>query len=149
MTGRGSDPAESSSPLYYVDTSAALRLLLEEEHSADLYAVFEGTRDSVAWVSSEILRVEVMRTVRRVAPVMLLEALEMLEHLGFVHLAADVVDAAVREPDPVLRSLDALHVATARLLGDQVQGFVTYDQRQAAAATAAGLPVLTPGRPGP
>lgn len=138
------DTAESSR-LYYVDTSAALKLLLDEEHSTDLYAVFEGTRGTIPWVSSEILRLELMRTVRRVAPVILLEALDTLEHLGFVSLAGDVVDAAVREPDPVLRSLDALHVATARLLGDQVEAFVTYDRRQAAAAAAAGLPVLSPG----
>lgn len=147
MAARGPDTT-GSSRFFYVDTSAALKLLLEEEHSTHLYGMFEGTRDSVPWVSSEILRVELMRTVRRVAPVMLLEALETLEHLGFVHLATDVVDAAIREPDPALRSLDALHVATARVLGDQVEGFVTYDRRQAAAASAAGLPVLSPGRPG-
>ncbi|MGF1647468.1 MAG: type II toxin-antitoxin system VapC family toxin [Kineosporiaceae bacterium] len=135
-----------SSRIYYVDTSAAAKLLIEEEHSADLFDMFDGTRDSTPWVSSEILRLELMRAVRRVAPAMLLDALDTVDHLGFVGLAADIIDAAVREPNPVLRSLDALHVATARLLGDQVEAFITYDRRQRAAASAAGLPVVSPGR---
>jgi len=47
------------------------------------------------------------------------------------------------EPD-ALRSLDALHLATSLHVGDDCSSIVTYDERLAAAATAAGLAVLTP-----
>jgi uncharacterized protein len=54
------------------------------------------------------------------------------------------VDGAVNEPDRSLRSLDAIHLATARLLGPDLDALVTYDHRLASAATDAGLAVLSP-----
>jgi predicted nucleic acid-binding protein len=57
-----------------------------------------------------------------------------------------VREAASRLPDPQLRSLDAIHLATALLLlRDDLDMVLTYDQRLAAAAKAEGLPVQTPG----
>jgi predicted nucleic acid-binding protein len=46
---------------------------------------------------------------------------------------------------PSLRALDAIHVASARLVGDELDAFVTYDARQAQVATAEGLRVISPG----
>ena len=54
------------------------------------------------------------------------------------------LDAAGRLAPPQLRTLDAIHVQCALLLGDELEGFVTYDERTAAVARAAGLPVLAP-----
>ena len=51
--------------------------------------------------------------------------------------------------DPMLRTLDALHLASALLLGDALTAFVAYDHRLADGAEAAGLAVATPGRPAP
>ena len=48
-------------------------------------------------------------------------------------------------PGKHLRSLDALHLATARMLGQTLTQFITYDKRLARAARDAGLPVVTPG----
>ena len=61
----------------------------------------------------------------------------------------DVVRAAAGAyPDPELRSLDAIHLATAAtIFGDLLTGFVAYDHRLLAAAQALGLPTTSPGRP--
>ncbi len=56
----------------------------------------------------------------------------------------DVVRSAIVEPDGLLRSLDAIHLATARLLGQELTALLTYDDRLAQAATDAGIPVLAP-----
>jgi predicted nucleic acid-binding protein len=48
------------------------------------------------------------------------------------------------EPDRGLRSLDAIHLATARVLVPELDGLVTYDERLRKAATDAGLPVISP-----
>jgi predicted nucleic acid-binding protein len=54
--------------------------------------------------------------------------------------------AAAAYADPVLRSLDAVHLATAdAVLGDDLAAFVTYDRRLAESGTALGLPVESPG----
>jgi predicted nucleic acid-binding protein len=50
----------------------------------------------------------------------------------------------MNEPDRALRSLDAIHLGTARILAEDLDGLVTYDARLAAAASDAGLPVLSP-----
>ena len=56
----------------------------------------------------------------------------------------DVVRTAMVEPDRLLRSLDAIHLATARLLGPELTALVTYDERLAKAAADAGVSVLAP-----
>jgi predicted nucleic acid-binding protein len=55
-----------------------------------------------------------------------------------------MADAAMNEPDRMLRSLDAIHLATARVLGPDLDGLATYDDRLAAAAKDAGIPVVDP-----
>ena len=54
------------------------------------------------------------------------------------------VEAAMNEPDRALRSRDAIHLATARILGPDLDGLVTYDNRLTAAASDAGLVTLSP-----
>jgi predicted nucleic acid-binding protein len=58
---------------------------------------------------------------------------------------AGIRAAAAAFPDPTLRSLDAIHLATAQRLGADLQAFVTYDKRLLTAAEAYGLPVASPG----
>lgn len=57
-----------------------------------------------------------------------------------------MAERARRLPPGVLRSLDAIHVATALELGEDLTAVVSYDQRMIDAATAAGLEVVSPGR---
>ncbi|RJQ73687.1 PIN domain-containing protein [Pseudonocardiaceae bacterium YIM PH 21723] len=129
--------------LFYVDTSAAIKLLAEERHSK-AFAAFYDAESSASWVSSTLLRIEVMRAVTRVLPAALPEARELLTVFGYVSLDDDIVEAAMNEPDKMLRSLDAIHLTTARVLRDDLTAFVTYDDRLAAAASDAGIAVVSP-----
>jgi len=130
--------------LFYVDTSAALKLLVAETHS-EQFAAFYDEHPAASWVSSTLLRIEVVRAVTRAIPTALPEARELLAAFDYIRIDDEVVDRAMNEPDRALRSRDAIHLATARLLGDEVEAVVTYDDRLAAAASAAGFTVATPG----
>jgi uncharacterized protein len=129
--------------LYYIDTSAALKLLAEESHSRAFAAFYDDSRGA-SWVSSTLLRVEVIRAVSRVMPAALPDARALLLAFDYVSIDDEVIDAAMNEPDRMLRSLDAIHLATARVLGTDLDGLATYDDRLAAAAKDAGIPVVDP-----
>lgn len=129
--------------VFYVDTSAALKLLVDESHSR-AFAQFYDMHATAAWVSSTLLRVELMRTVMRALPVAAPAARELLLAFDYVSIDEQVIEAATNEPDPLLRSLDAIHLATARSFGPDLDGIVTYDDRLSSAATASGLSILTP-----
>ena len=65
------------------------------------------------WTGPTLLRIEVARAVTRVQPALLPEARELLEFFSFIPINDDVVERAMIEPDRSLRSLDAIHLATA------------------------------------
>jgi predicted nucleic acid-binding protein len=129
--------------LYYADTSAAIKLLAEETHSK-AFAAFYDAHSDAEWVSSALLRIELMRAVARAKPVLLPDARDLLLAFSYVAIDDDIVEAAMNEPDRSLRSLDAIHLATARLLGPDLDAIVTYDDRLVTAADGAGLPTATP-----
>ena len=129
--------------LYYIDTSAALKLLAEESHS-QAFVKFYDESASATWVSSALLRIEVIRAVGRVMPAALPDARALLLAFSYVSIDDEVVDAAMNEPDRMLRSLDAIHLATARVLGPDLNGLATYDDRLAVAARDAGISVIDP-----
>lgn len=129
--------------LFYIDTSAALKLLAEEKHSR-AFAKFYDERTGASWVSSALLRIEVIRAVGRVMPAALPDARALLLAFDYVSIDDEVVDAAMNEPDRMLRSLDAIHLATARVLGPDLDGLATYDDRLAVAAKDAGISVIDP-----
>lgn len=128
---------------YYLDTSAALKLLAEESHSRS-FAQFYDDHANAAWVSSTLLRVEVMRAVTRALPVAVPDARELLLAFDFISIDEGIIEVAMNEPDRTLRSLDAIHLATARALGDDLDGMATYDERLAVAAMAAGMTIISP-----
>lgn len=129
--------------LYYADTSAVLKLLVEETHSL-AFATFYDSQVDAEWVSSALLRIEVIRAVSRAVPVLLPDARDLLSAFSCIAIDDDIVEAAMNEPDRSLRSLDAIHLASARLLGPELDAFVTYDHRLGAAASDAGLVCLAP-----
>lgn len=129
--------------LFYLDTSAALKLLAEEAHSKAFAAFYDDNADA-SWVSSALLRIEVMRAVTRALPVALPDARDLLLAFDYIAMDSEIVELAMNEPDRLLRTLDAIHLATARVLGDDLDGLVTYDDRLATAARDAGLAVLSP-----
>lgn len=132
-----------ASQVYYVDTCAALKLLREEQHSRSFASFYES--DTAAyWISSSLLRIEVMRAVTRASPVLLPDARDLLSAFGYIAIDDEIVEAAMAEPNRALRSLDAIHLATARMLGPDLTGMVTYDDRLAEAASEADIAVFSP-----
>ena len=129
--------------VYYVDTSAALKLLAEESDS-QAFAQFYDDNADATWASSALLRIEVVRAVRRALPAALNDARDLLLAFDYVNIDDGIVQAAMDEPDRSLGSLDAIHLATARLFDSDLDGLVTYDERLGQAAIAAGMTVLSP-----
>ena len=129
--------------LYYADTSAVIKLMVEETHSK-AFAAFYDDHAEAEWVSSALLRIEVTRAVTRAMPALLPDARDLLTAFSYIAIDDDIVDAAMSEPDRGLRSLDAIHLATARILVPELDALITYDDRLIKAATDAGLPVASP-----
>lgn len=130
--------------LYYAGTSAVIKLLVEEKHSK-AFAAFYDSHAEAEWVSSALLRIEVTRAVARAMPVLLPEARDLLTAFSYISIDDEVVDAAMSEPDRGLRSLDAIHLATARLVAPELDALVGYDDRLLRAANDAGLATVSPG----
>jgi len=126
--------------LLYLDTSAAVKLLLSEEESLAIRA-YVSDRD---WASSALLRTELVRAVVRVDPSVVPRALDLLLQPRLLAIEARVLDTAARLSPPSLRSLDAIHLASALELRDELTAFVAYDDRLLAAASALGMPVASP-----
>jgi len=127
---------------HYFDSSALAKLVVDEPQTQALLEWL--TVEARVVISCDLSRTELMRTVRRAAPDRLVRAREVLDSVTLLSVTAAIFDAAGRLDPVELRSLDAIHVAAALDLGDELQGIVTYDDRQAAAAAANGIPVLRP-----
>jgi predicted nucleic acid-binding protein len=130
--------------LYYADTSAVIKLLVEETYSKS-FAAFYDDHAGAEWVSSALLRIELTRAVTRAMPALLPEARDLLTAFSYIGIDDEIVDGAMSEPDRGLRSLEAIHLATARLLAPELEALVTYDDRLIKAATDAGLVTVSPG----
>lgn len=129
--------------LYYADTSAVIKLLVEETDSK-AFAAFYDAHDDAEWVSSALLRIEVTRAVARAMPALLPDARDLLLAFSCIAIDDEVVEGAMNEPDRGLRSPDAIHLATARILAPELDSLVTYDDRLIRAAADAGISVVTP-----
>lgn len=125
-----------------MDTSAAAKLVVVEKGSTALKRWLTSREDQA--FSSDLLRTELLRATRRAAPEQMVQARAVLDSLILVKLSTTVCErAAMLEPD-VLRSLDALHLAAALEVGDELEGVVTYDRRLADGAEALGISVVAP-----
>ena len=129
--------------MIYLDTSAFVKLIQGEPETPALQRFLTEHPDS-RLVSSALLVVETRRAILRQAPGQLARADLLLTRIDQVEIARAVVEAASRLPDPSLRSLDAIHLATALQLSGELEALVTYDSRLAAAAGRQRLPVVTP-----
>ncbi len=85
-----------------------------------------------------------MRAVRRIVPDRALQARAVLDSVTLLKVDSSVFEEAGRLDPSVLRSLDAIHLASALDLGDDLEGLVTYDDRLAEAAEANGVAVICP-----
>ncbi len=122
----------------YVDTSALLKTLVEDAHSDDLV---DHVQDDIL-LSSGVVVTELHRAAQRLG-VDQRDVTAVLAGIDLVEVTPAVLLRAGMLPEPALRSLDAIHVASA-LVGGAVE-FVTYDDRQAEAARTVGLRVVRPG----
>jgi predicted nucleic acid-binding protein len=95
-------------------------------------------------VSSALLRTEALRAVRHLGPDALATARDGLRRVDLVGIDDRILDAAgVLEPQ-ILRTLDAIHLATAMALGDDLEAILTYDDRMISGARLLGLTTATP-----
>jgi predicted nucleic acid-binding protein len=132
----------------YLDSAAVVKLVRSEAGSADLVA-WLADRPNLPLVSSALVEVEVPRALRHAAPQALVGVPAVLAWLYRLEIDATVRATAATYADPFLRSLDAIHLATAQLLigqpGGELEAFVTYDKRLLQAAAALGLATASPG----
>ena len=136
--------------MLYLDTSALVKLIRPEYESTAL-AAWLNARAGEVMVTSALTEVELPRAIRRSAPGQLAAVSPVLARLARFEIDAAVRATAAAYTDPDLRSLAAIHVATAdqlRASGKTVSSFVTYDSRLARVAHAAGFPPAAPA-PGP
>lgn len=127
---------------YYLDTSACIKLVIAESEST---AMRRWTRThSDAMFSSELLRVEAVRTARQISPAAVVAIGAIVDSLPLVGLDAEVCARAATLEPLLLRSLDALHLAAAMTYDDELEGIVTYDDRLAEAAARHRVAVLAP-----
>ena len=129
--------------MIYVDASAFVKLIWREDETAALER-FLADRPDQEWVSSTLLVVEVRRAAARINLAHLPRSDVAFDKVVHVGIGDAVVESASRLRDPALRSLDAIHLATAVLLGDAVDVMVTYDKRLAAAAEAHKIATAAP-----
>ena len=126
----------------YIDASAALKLVVEEPESWALADALAGHQ----LISSEICRVELARALLRLGLGKGAERLVrgVVERIELLRLDDQILDRAGELGPNDLRTLDAIHLASALAIGRELNAVVTYDRRLAGAAEEAGLAVLSP-----
>lgn len=134
--------------MIYLDSAAIIKLLRREPASEELIG-WLNDQPEMSLVASALVEVEVPRALRRSAPQALVGVPGVLSRLYRVEIDSTIRATAGAYPDSMLRSLDAIHLATAETLADQPAAnfvaFVTYDRRLLDAAKGIGLPVASPG----
>ncbi len=125
---------------FYLETSAFLKLAVVEDGSPAMRQWFTGHRP--CW-SSQLLATEASRAAMRLG--LDREIIEgLLDGVSLIVPSASTFEVAGRLGPVELRSLDAVHLAAAAEIGQELEGVVTYDRRVVMGAAAAGLPVIQP-----
>jgi len=129
--------------LVYLDSSAIVKLVVRERESA---ALFDWLRARPERISSVVSRVEVLRALRRAgaSSTVLRRAADLIDRISLMPVDRPVLDAASEIEPRGLRSLDAIHLATALSIAGDLAGLVTYDSRLASAASRSHVDVWAP-----
>jgi hypothetical protein len=125
----------------YIDTSALLKLVHPEAESMPLRTWLARHPDDL--ISSALIRAESRRALLRNDPVGLANLPRVLSVIAQIPLTEEVLDRAAMLPDPALRTLDAIHLASAHVIPG-VKTMLAYDKRLAEAARNAGVTVASP-----
>lgn len=131
--------------IVYADTSALMKLVRPEVHSAALRG-WLGAHDPTL-VTSMIGAVELRRAAGRVGPLAMEVARAVLARTRLVDPQPATLDLAAELGPPALRTLDAIHLATAVMIGD-LDAVLCYDKRLGAALERIGVTVEAPEGPG-
>ena len=127
----------------YIDTSALVKLVVVEAESAALRSYFEDFAHDTLFAAA-LARTELVRSVARLGSIEIIDTARLvLTKLDLVTLNLALLDAAATIAPLELRALDAIHLAAARTAPD-LRALVTYDNRLAQAAAAAGIAVVSP-----
>jgi predicted nucleic acid-binding protein len=130
--------------MIYLDSSALLKLLVEESESAALES-WLSDQATTPIVSSELARLEVVRAARRLDGAVVPAARALVSQVDLIPLTVGLIDEAADIGEPALPSLDAIHLVSALSIAGELTAFVAYDHRLVAAAEAAKLDVRRPG----
>jgi predicted nucleic acid-binding protein len=125
----------------YLDSSAIVKLAVSEPESPALHRYLRRRRPLV---SSALARAEVTRALLPLGEPAVRRGQEVLARLELIRISDRILAAAGSLLPIELRTLDAIHLATARQLGDDLARLVTYDERLRAAAAASGCPIAAP-----
>ncbi len=127
--------------LTYLDSSAIVKLAVEEAESAALRRYLRRRRPMV---SSALARAEVLRALMPAGDEAVASGRQALSTVDLIRINDRVLNSAGALSPAVLRTLDAIHLATAQQLGDEVRQIVTYDARMTEAAKRLNLVTVAP-----
>ena len=127
--------------VWLLDASAFVKLVTNERETEALHEWVAGRNV----VSSALLRTEARRAVAGSDILTRRRCEHRLLAMDLVELTPTILDTAGRLPGRALRALDAIYVACALDMGADLDGIVSYDKRQIAAAEMQGLTVVSPG----
>ena len=127
---------------YVVDSSALVKLIVNEQHSKSLSSWVDGCKQDL--FISELARTEVSRATARVDSNLNKQFNIIATRFGVIRVSTQVLTIAAVLSPTTLRTLDAIHLASCVILGDDLTGFVTYDNAQASAASINSIEVITP-----
>jgi predicted nucleic acid-binding protein len=133
-----------TSSLVYLDSSAILKLVVSEPETTVLLDLLA---DYPERVSSALARVEVLRAVRRArgSATEVRRAEDVLARIALIRIDDDIIERAAGLPPYEIRSLDAIHIASALSIRRELAGLISYDRRLIAAAEKLRIPVLEAG----
>jgi predicted nucleic acid-binding protein len=126
----------------YLDSSAVVKLVRYEAETDALRSWLAANERPLA--SSALVRAEAARALARSEPAALPSLPAVLASLYQRPVSEAILDSAGRLPGANIRSLDAIHLATADALRPVLTSFIAYDKRLRDAAWLLGLPVVTP-----
>jgi predicted nucleic acid-binding protein len=131
--------------MLYLDTSALVKLIRREPES-DALADWLDAQWPSPWVASTLIEVELPRALRRIDEARMSDVPAIIARVARYEIDDVVRTAAAALPDPELRSLDAIHLATAQVIfGNSLSAFVCYDRRLLKSGAALGIPSRSPG----
>ena len=128
----------------YIDSSAVIKLVVAEEETPALRSFLQGSNpwsQPVSLVSSRLTAIEVVRAARRLGPEFVSVAHHALRTLAMITMSREITERAGDFPPAELRTLDAIHCASAKKSG---LGVLAYDRRLCEAARRAGLDTFSP-----